>query len=57
VRIADQRLAAKAWGEAVEIARHQPAAEVKGATLSELEVARGADGRCSSRSRTRSPSG
>jgi tRNA nucleotidyltransferase (CCA-adding enzyme) len=45
VRIADQRLAAKAWGEAVDIARHQPAAEVKGATLSELEVARGADGR------------
>jgi SHS2 domain-containing protein len=45
VRITDQRLAAKAWGEAVDIARHQPAAEVKGATLSELEVARGADGR------------
>lgn len=39
------RLDAKAWGEAVDVARHQPAAEVKGATLSELEVARGGDGR------------
>jgi SHS2 domain-containing protein len=39
------RLTAKAWGEAVDVARHQPAAEVKGATLSELEVARGSDGR------------
>lgn len=39
------RLAATAWGEAVDVARHQPAAEVKGATLSELEVARGSDGR------------
>ncbi|MCU0990022.1 MAG: archease [Xanthomonadales bacterium] len=44
VRIAGQRLSAKAWGEAVDNARHQPAAEVKGATLSELEVARDADG-------------
>jgi SHS2 domain-containing protein len=45
VRISGQRLTAKAWGEAVDNARHQPAAEVKGATLSELEVARDADGR------------
>ena len=44
VRIAGQRLVAKAWGEPVDISRHQPAAEVKGATLSELEVARGAGG-------------
>lgn len=44
VRIAGQRLSAKAWGEAVDNARHQPAAEVKGATLSELEVARDAEG-------------
>jgi len=39
VTIAGQRLAAKAWGERVDVARHSPAAEVKGATLSELEVA------------------
>lgn len=39
------RLTAKARGEPVDVARHQPAAEVKGATLSELEVARGRDGR------------
>jgi SHS2 domain-containing protein len=45
VCIVGPRLTAKAWGEAVDIARHQPAAEVKGATLSELEVARDADGR------------
>ena len=43
--IENWRLDAKAWGEAVDVARHQPAAEVKGATLSELEVARGDDGR------------
>lgn len=39
------RLTAKARGEPVDATRHQPAAEVKGATLSELEVARGSDGR------------
>ena len=44
VCIAGQRLTAKAWGEGVDSARHQPAAEVKGATLSELEVAQDADG-------------
>jgi tRNA nucleotidyltransferase (CCA-adding enzyme) len=44
VRIEDGRLTAKAYGERVEIARHRPAAEVKGATLSELEVAQDADG-------------
>jgi SHS2 domain-containing protein len=38
------RLTARAWGEAVDVARHQPAAEVKGATLSELEVGQAADG-------------
>ncbi len=39
VRIEDGRLTASAYGERVDVARHQPAAEVKGATLSELEVA------------------
>ena len=36
--IADHRLQATAWGEAVDIARHRPAAEVKGATYCELAV-------------------
>ncbi len=31
-------LRAQAWGEPVDVARHQPAAEVKGATLTELRV-------------------
>lgn len=37
-------LQARAWGERVDRARHQPAAEVKGATLSELAVRQDADG-------------
>jgi SHS2 domain-containing protein len=45
VRIEGTRLTAQAWGEPVDVARHQPAAEVKGATLSELVVALDADGR------------
>ncbi len=45
VAIEDHRLTARAWGEAVDVARHQPAAEVKGATLSELAVAQDPDGR------------
>lgn len=44
-RIKAWRLTAKARGEPVDVTRHQPAAEVKGATLSELEVARGSNGR------------
>lgn len=38
------RLQATAWGEGVEVARHQPAAEVKGATFCELAVRREPDG-------------
>lgn len=38
------RLRACAWGEPVDIERHQPAVEVKGATLSELKVAQMANG-------------
>jgi len=37
-------LRARAWGEAVDVARHQPAAEVKGASFCELKVERQADG-------------
>lgn len=33
-------LRGQAWGEPVEIARHQPATEVKGATYTALKVAR-----------------
>jgi SHS2 domain-containing protein len=40
VAIEGGRLQAKAWGERVDVGRHSPAAEVKGATLSELEVAK-----------------
>ncbi|MFZ5877220.1 MAG: archease [Nitrospirota bacterium] len=37
-------LRAKAWGEAVDVAKHQPAVEVKGATFTELRVRRDQDG-------------
>ncbi|MGQ0657717.1 MAG: archease [Chromatiales bacterium] len=37
-------LRAVAWGEPVDRERHQPAVEVKGATYSELKVARNEDG-------------
>jgi tRNA nucleotidyltransferase (CCA-adding enzyme) len=45
VHIDDGRLRARAWGEKVDVSRHHPAAEVKGATLSELAVVRDPDGR------------
>jgi SHS2 domain-containing protein len=38
VRIADSRLRGEAWGEPVDVSRHQPAVEVKGATVTELRV-------------------
>ncbi len=44
VTLADGRLDAVARGEAVDVARHQPAVEIKGATLCELRVAQQADG-------------
>ena len=40
VEIADRRLRATAWGETVDAARHRPAVEVKGATMTGLEVRR-----------------
>lgn len=45
VRIAGDTLEADAWGEPVDIARHAPAVEVKGATLTELAVRQERDGR------------
>ena len=44
VHINGCRLHAKAWGEPIEVARHQPAVEVKGATLTSLRVGQEADG-------------
>jgi SHS2 domain-containing protein len=40
VEIAGPALHATAWGEAIVPARHRPAVEVKGATYTELRVAR-----------------
>jgi len=43
VHVDGRTLTARAWGEPVAVARHHPAVEVKGATVTELEVAE-ADG-------------
>ncbi len=40
----DHRLDATAWGEPVDVARHHPAVEPKGATMTALRVAREPDG-------------
>ena len=45
VRVNDHSLHATAWGEPIEVARHQPAAEVKGTTYTELPVKRDEEGR------------
>jgi len=45
VVISGSELEATAWGEAVDVARHHPAVEVKGATYTELELSRQPDGR------------
>lgn len=39
VTIQGEQLSATAWGEPIDVARHQPAVEVKGATYTELKVA------------------
>jgi len=44
VRLDGRRLSAEAWGEPVDVARHHPAVEVKGATYTTLRVAPHADG-------------
>ena len=44
VAIDGTSLTATARGEKVDVGRHQPAVEVKGATMTELSVARGSDG-------------
>jgi SHS2 domain-containing protein len=45
VRIAGDKLEAEARGEPVDVVRHAPAVEVKGATLTELAVRQESDGR------------
>lgn len=44
VRISGSELAATAWGEAVDVHKHHPAVEVKGATYTELDVRQQPDG-------------
>ena len=44
VHLEGNRLTAQAWGETVEVARHRPAVEVKGATYTALKVAQQPDG-------------
>jgi tRNA nucleotidyltransferase (CCA-adding enzyme) len=44
VEIDGTDLRGRACGERVDVARHQPVVEVKGATYTELHVSRGADG-------------
>jgi tRNA nucleotidyltransferase (CCA-adding enzyme) len=45
VRVNGHSLHATAWGESIEVARHQPAVEVKGATYTELSVRQDEQGR------------
>ena len=44
VRIEGTWLTGALWGEAVDVARHAPACEPKGATLTGVSVAQGSDG-------------
>ncbi len=44
VRTEGRTLRATAWGEPVDVTRHAPAVEVKGATYTSLRVGQGSDG-------------
>ena len=44
VHLNGTHLTAKVWGEALEVARHHPAVEIKGATYTSLKVAKQPDG-------------
>jgi SHS2 domain-containing protein len=44
VHLEGSHLTAKVWGEALEVARHHPAVEIKGATYTALKVAQQPDG-------------
>ncbi len=43
VKLEDGRLQGTAWGEPIDLQRHRPAVEVKGATYTELEVKQAGD--------------
>lgn len=45
VEIIGNALKGVMWGEVVDPARHEPSVELKGATLTELKVSQGPDGR------------
>ena len=45
ISIEGERLSATVWGESVDVERHQPTVEVKGATYTALEVRQLANGR------------
>jgi tRNA nucleotidyltransferase (CCA-adding enzyme) len=45
VRFNNHSLQATAWGEPIEVVRHQPAVEVKGATYTEVSVKQDGQGR------------
>ena len=44
VRIDGNELTSRVWGEAINLERHRPAVEVKGATYTELSVKQSASG-------------
>lgn len=44
VHMNDSHLQGSLWGQPVDVAKHQPAVEVKGATYTELQVRRSQDG-------------
>jgi SHS2 domain-containing protein len=44
VHIDQNRLQGTLWGQQVDVAKHEPATEIKGATYSELSVKRDVDG-------------
>ncbi len=44
VHLEGSRLRARAWGETVDVAKHQPAVEVKGATYIDLQVKQDSNG-------------
>src|SRR5262245_55827083 len=44
VHIGDGQLQGSAWGEEVDVVKHQPAVEVKGATYTDLLVTHASDG-------------
>ena len=45
VHIDGHKLDARAWGENIDLSRHAPAVEIKGATFTELKLARDTGGR------------